>query len=166
MRITKILLALVIVLTASCDKNENAEAIALLAGHWHVWDFEPAANSPIDDSILAKEVILKLVDIGCDPIEFTFKTDAKVSYRTGMRYLNASSDETGVNVTCAPTYDNKSGTFDFDYEMLTLNYNSGTVELNAQIEGEYLTTLVDDLVINGVTLSGKLYFIREANQLP
>lgn len=157
-------MVLTLFLLVSCNKNDsdNEEAMEEISGHWHVWDFEP--NTQSDDATLAKESILQLVEVGCDPIEFTFKKEGYVAYRNGMSYLTASSDETGVSVDCAPSYDSKEGTYDFDYKTLTLNFNSETIELNAALEDEFLTTLVDDIVINGVTVSGKLYFMREIDQ--
>ncbi len=164
MKFPKILLLLGLVLFVSCEKDENEEAIQALVGHWHIWDYEPSADSPEEASLLAKEAILELVRVGCDPIEFTFKADRKVSYRTGMRFLNPSMVEGKVSVNCAPTYDDQEGTFDYDFETLTLNLESETIKLNAAIEGRYLTTIVDDMIINGVTVSGKLYFIVETGE--
>jgi len=164
MKFPKILIALSLLLVFSCIKDENQEAIEALAGHWHVWDFEPSASSPAEDSMLAKEAILRLVKVGCDPIEFTFKENKNVFYRTGMQYLNASMGDEGVQVNCAPTYNDRSGSFDFDYENLTLNLDSETIEFKASVDEQYLTTEVTDMLINGVNVSGTLYFIKETGE--
>lgn len=163
MKFPKILIALTLVLVASCEKNNNEEAIQLLAGHWHVWDFEPSFNSPAAESLLAKEAILQLEKLGCDLMEFTFKTDQKVSYKEGVRYLTVSTEKDGVQVNCAPKYDFKEGTFDFDNKTLTLNFQDETVFRDANLEGEYLTTQVDDMLINNIIVSGKVIFKRETN---
>jgi hypothetical protein len=164
MKFPKILVAAILMIAISCEKDENEEARMALEGHWHIWDFEPSANSPEEASLLAKDAILKLVSKGCDPIEFTFKSDQTVSYSDGMRYLQATSTEEGVDVSCAPQYDDKNGTFDFDNEQLTLNFKSETITYDAAIEGKYLTTQVDNMIINDIAVSGKLYFIIETGE--
>lgn len=164
MKFPKILVALILLCAISCEKDENKEARLALAGHWHVWDFEPSSDSPEEASLLAKEAILELVKRGCDPIEFTFKVDSSVSYRDGMRYLDAKNSDDGVEVNCASQYDDKDGTFDFENESLTLNFKGETLSLNASIEGRYLTTEVDNMLINGVTVSGTLVFIVETGE--
>ena len=149
----------------SCDKEViDEEAIAALEGHWHIWEYEPSADSPVDASILAKESILQLVEIGCDPIEFDFKDDRNVRYTDGMRYLDATFEEDGdVHVHCAPEYDKRDGKYKFDYEKLTIEYLDGeVVEFEAELvnDSKFVTT-VNNMFINGVKVSGKLTFIRE-----
>ncbi len=161
MKFPKVFIAIILLIAVSCEKDENEEARLLLEGHWHIWDYEPSADSPEEESMLAKESILQLVEIGCDPMEFSFKVDQSVTYRDGMRYLQAESTDDGVQVNCASQYDDMKGTFDFDEELLTLNLDSGTMLFDAAIEGKYLTTQVDNMLMNGVEVSGKLYFIRE-----
>jgi len=165
MSIPKILAVIALFSMISCDKEElNDEAISLLKGHWHVWDFEPSADSPVDASLLAKAAILDLVERGCDPVEFDFREDRNVKYTNGMRYLNASSNDDGVDVDCAPEYDNRYGKYKFDYEKLVLEYeNDEVLRMEAVIEGTRLVTDVEDLIINGVEVSGKLIFIREVD---
>jgi len=153
-----------LMLAISCDKKENTEALEAVSGHWHVWNFEPSAGSSTEDSLLAKEAILKLVAVGCDPIEFTFKVDGSVYYKDGMRYLSASMGDDGVEVSCASQYDTKAGSFDYDFTELTLNYDSETIVLDTEVDDMYLRITVDDMLINGVEVSGKLIFIRETGQ--
>lgn len=161
MKFPKILLIACLLFLVSCDKNGNEEAIEALSGHWHIWNYEPSADSPLDESILAKESILKLVKESCDPIEFSFYSDGTVIYANGMRYLDVSMIDDEVAVECASQYDEKRGAFDFDYSKLTLKFDSETITFEAALEDEYFTTEVDDMLINGVEVSGKLYFIRE-----
>ena len=161
MKFPNLLLVALILLVISCNKNDNTEALEAVAGHWHIWDYEPNANSPAEESFLAKEAILQLVETGCDPIEFTFNANGGVRYVDGMRYLNPTLGDNGVEIRCASKYDDKSGIFDFDYSKLTLTFDSETIVLEAALEGKYFTTNVDNMLINGVNVSGKLYFIRE-----
>ena len=127
----------------SCNKNNNnEEAIEALSGHWHVWDFEPNSDSPVEESALAKASILKLVKESCDPVEFTFYTGGEVFYIDGMRFLDAAMVNEEVNVDCAPEYDEKIGTFDFDNSNLTLKFDSETIKLEAKLDGDFFITQV------------------------
>ena len=163
MKFFRVLIALIVLLVLSCQKDDisNEAAIQQLAGHWHVWDFEPSSDSPAVVSLLAKAAILKLVKEGCDPMEFTFKTDKKVSYKDGMRYLIAASNENGIQVNCADQYDYTDGTYDYNNNILTLNYGADTTAHEASLSDELLTIQVDDMLINGIVVSGKVIFKKE-----
>ncbi len=168
MKFPKFLALIVIFSLMSCEKEElNEEAIQLLKGHWHIWEYEPSADSPVNESILAKESILQLVEIGCDPIEFDFRDDRNVKFTDGMKYLDAAFEENGdVHVLCAPQYDNKFGKYKFDYNKLVLEYEDGeVVEFDTTIDedGKKFVTNVDEIYMNGVKVSGKLTFIREVD---
>lgn len=161
MKFPKILVAIVLLIAISCEKDENEEARLALAGHWHIWDFEPNADSPEEESYLAKEAILQLVEIGCDPMEFSFKVDDTLSYRDGMNYLSPRSTDDGVSVNCASQYDDKVGTYDYDFETLVMNFENETITMKAKLEDKYLITEVENMLVNGVEVSGKLYYIIE-----
>ncbi len=165
MKLTKMLVLAGLLIMTSCDKEViDDEAIASLKGHWHIWEFEPSAESPVNESILAKESILKLVEIGCDPIEFDFREDRNIRYTDGMRFLEPTFEENrDVHVHCASDYDNKYGQYKFDYDKLVLEFEDGEImEMEAELVNDSkLVTTVNNMLINGVKVSGKLTFIRE-----
>jgi hypothetical protein len=159
MKILQIVPLVAFLLLASCKKDDNSEAIESIAGHWHVLSFEPDNSSEI--ALIAKDVITQLEQLGCDPIEFSFKTDGKASSTNRLSLLNATTNEGMTEVDCVWEGGFRSGTFDFDYATLTLNFDDETLIYKAALEGEFLTILMDDMVLNGETVSGKLFFKRE-----
>lgn len=165
MKFTKMLPLLGLIIMMSCDKDENEEARLALMDHWHVWTFEPSANVSAEDAMLAKESILQLVEIGCDPLELTFKAEGVVKFDEELSKLSPTlSDNNEVQVSCASSTDEYVGTYDFDFEKLTLNFDSESKIYNASLQDEYLVIEANDLEFNGKTISGTLYYIRETGE--
>ncbi|TMM58299.1 hypothetical protein FEE95_02400 [Maribacter algarum] len=164
MKFPRILLALVLVFGISCKKEDNQAAIDSIIGHWHILDFQPDANSPENESQLAKLAIAELIARPCDPLEYTFKSNGAVIYKDAMKYLDISMGDNGVEVECASKSDLINGTFDFDGSNLTVDYIDGqSYSFAAALEGENFTVRVSDLSVNGVLLQGKLIFMRETD---
>ena len=163
MKIIKIVAVITLVLFTSCAKDKNDDNIQFLVGHWHVFDFQADPDSPIDDSLLAKEAIMKLNVVGCDPIEYTFGSDGEFFAKDGLRYVSVAAGEAGVEFGCPSQFDFGTGSFDFNNERLTLNYDEGNLELEGSMDGENLMINVNNMVINGKQVSGKLLFMRQIN---
>ena len=159
MKILKISSLLIVLLLASCKKEDNQEAIEAMAGHWHVLSFVPDNESEM--SLLAKDVISVLEQRGCDPIEFSFKTDGKVTYTDIMALLNAEAGKSAEEVDCLWQGGLRTGTFDYDYKTLTLNLSDETITFSATLDDEFITVITNSLVIDGNTVSGRLVFKRE-----
>jgi hypothetical protein len=158
----KILIFLAVLFFISCEKDENEEARLAISDHWHVWTFEPSADVSAEDARLAKESILQLVEIGCDPLELTFKTDGVVKFAEELSKLEPTiTEDDDVEVSCASSTDEYLGTFDFDYSELILNFDSGSKKYSARLEDKYLIIEANDLTFMGKTISGTLYYIRE-----
>lgn len=160
MKFPKILFAFILFTVISCDKEDNSEAIAALAGHWHVLSFEPEDSTEI--SMLTKDVIAILERRGCDPIEFLFKSDGTVAYTNRMSLLSAKSVDETTEVDCIWEGGTRRGTFDFDYEVLTMSFDDESIVYNATLEGENIALMTNTLTLNGQTVPGKLLFKPES----
>ncbi len=152
------------VLFISCDKDKDDDNIQFLVGHWHVFDFQPDPNSPVEDSLLAKKAIKKLNEVGCDSIEYTFGSDGEFYAKHGLQFVSVTPSETDVEFGCPSQFDIGTGTFDFDNNLLTLNYDQGNLRIEGSMEGDYLTTKVINIIINDKEVSGKLFFMRETGE--
>lgn len=163
MKILKIIVSLSLLFCVACKKEtNNDEEIQQIAGHWHAFDFRPDGST--DAELLAKTVIVQSAEVGCDAIEYTFGTNRYFYARNGMAYVDTGSGETREEISCPSKYDDRNGMFNFDGKKLTLNDEDETIVIDAIMEGEYLVTEIDDMVMNEATVSGTLYFKRETDQ--
>lgn len=158
MKTLKILMISTLLLATSCGKDDKPDPSTLLEGHWHIFEFQPDSSSPAAESLQAQEAIHTLVDVFCDPLEYTFTSDKGVIFTDRMSYVDFNS---GSGFSCPGQTDHIDGNYSFDNNFLTLNLTTGTRVLAATLNGELLTTEVDDLVINGVPVSGKLIYMKE-----
>jgi len=160
MKLFKVPLLVIALLLASCQKEDNSEAIASLVGHWHVYKFEP--NESTLNATLAADAIRILEERGCDPVEFTFGEGGWVSYTNKMPFLSVSEGENGTEVECFFNDGTREGIFDYDSETLTLDLDGETLKFRTSVENDTITLITNNLVLNGETLSGTLYFKEES----
>jgi len=159
MKILKVIACLAILIAVSCKKDRDAEITEALVGHWHISSFEP--ESANDISSMAKEVIAKLAEAECFPLEYSFTSSGKVSHIDKMGFLEPRNGDNGVEVDCYFENVFKDGTFTISSNVLTIKYENQTDVFNTIVTDDTLTIERADFILNNETVTGELIFSRE-----